>query len=76
MIGFKLGNRMISCPKYWENFIDAIPMTDTFREVPITIINRELKKYNARHHFDAATAAEYIEFKSEQDYTMFVLRWS
>lgn len=79
MIGFMLGRSMIDCPKYWENFIDAIPAVDrdSDKEVPIRVINRELRSYNARYRSAIGEYLhDYIEFSTEQDYTMFVLRWS
>jgi len=56
-------------PRYWLNFLSSIePFIEDWREES----NRLLKQYNAVYIEDP----ERLIFDSEQDYMLFVLRWS
>jgi len=46
------------------------------RDVSVSIIQRELKPYGGRYHLAGSESQEYIEFDTEQQFTLFVLRWS
>lgn len=48
----------------WNNFTDALPYHQS--------VSQALKDWNARNVFNS----EYIEFETEKDLTMFLLRWS
>lgn len=75
VIKFELGPRMIDCPIYWANFISYINTKPGY-DVPLTIIQKELLKFNARYRFSGSYLCDYIEFKSKKDLTFFILRWS
>lgn len=56
-------------PKYWLNFLSNLsPFIEDWREES----NRSLKQYNAVYVEDP----ERLIFDSEQDYMLFVLKWS
>ncbi len=56
-------------PSYWLNFLSNLtPFIEDWREES----NRSLKQYNAVYVEDP----ERLIFDSEQDYMLFVLRWS
>ena len=56
-------------PSYWLNFLGNLtPFIEDWREES----NRSLKQYNAVYVEDP----ERLIFDSEQDYMLFVLRWS
>lgn len=79
MIGFELGESMYQCPKYWANFIYDLQdrEKDYSRDVSMKVIRRELKKYHARYNqADLGQPNDWISFKDEKHFTMFVLRWS
>lgn len=60
----------------WKNFINDLNTTCHSNGDLISYydtINLQLKKYNA---FNPGNQFPYIEFGSEEDATMFVLRWS
>ena len=75
MITIDLGFRLIDCPIYWQNFILALHTNGKYEhDVPMPIIQRELKRYNARY-VEIAHTIDYIEFQSDKDLTVFALRW-
>lgn len=79
MIGFQLGNSMYQCPRYWANFIYDLQdrEKDYSRDVNMSIIHQELKKYGAIYNeADLGEPNDWISFESEKDFTMFILRWS
>ena len=78
MTGFELGENMYQCPKYWANFIYDLQDREKnySRDVAIKTIQRELEKYGARYHFAGSMPNDWISFKDEKYFTMFVLRWS
>jgi len=75
---FSLHSTFAGCPIYWQNFI--IYLNNEFdmwgRDVSVSIIQRELKPYGGRYHLAGSESREYIEFDTEQQFTLFVLRWS
>ena len=75
VIKFDLGTRMIDCPNYWANFISYININPN-NDVPMRVIQRELKKFNARYRLSGSSSCDYIEFQSEKDLIFFILRWS
>jgi hypothetical protein len=75
---FNLAPSLAKCPIYWQNFItDLQDRTNHFdRDVATPIIQRELRPYGARYHFAGPSPWGYIEFDREEQFTLFVLRWS
>ena len=55
-------------PSYWLNFLSNFPFIENWREE----LNRSLKQYNAVYVEDPGK----LIFDSEQDYMIFLLRWS
>lgn len=62
-------------PTWWSGFYEDLrikyPRGEDRNE---TNINLELEPYNAL--WAQGTGTPYVEFDTEQDYVMFVLRWS
>ena len=76
MIKMNLGNDMVNCPPEWEHFIDSIAMRDEGGDVPVDVINAELKKFNARIlEHDVYRWRPVVEFGSEHDYLLFLLTY-
>jgi hypothetical protein len=75
---FELRNTFARCPVYWQNFITHLQNENDMwnRDVSIPIIQRELKPYNGRYRMAGSEPWDYIEFDTEQQFTLFVLRWS
>ena len=75
---FNLHSTFVGCPVYWQNFITHLQNEFDMwgREVSVTIIQRELKPYGGRYHLAGSEPWDYIEFDTEQQFTLFVLRWS
>ena len=71
----KLSQSMSTCPTVWQNFFYAEcedGLRDVYGDVRPSFINRRLKKYRAKlvnNDWD-------IEFDTEQDLTLFLLKWS
>ena len=64
-------------PKYWYKFIDET----NAHYLRDNELNDLLKKFNARFYYTGTKpnrgyGNRYLEFATEQDFTMFVLRWS
>lgn len=58
--------------KWWRNFIEQRgDGWDSYDD-----INAELSKYNARFIRYVDNTPDQVEFKSETDMTLFLLRWS
>lgn len=73
MIGFELSDRLIDCPLCWQNFITAA-QEFFWEDVAVRRINVMLKPYGGRYRMTGENG--FIEFESEQDYTLFALKWS
>ena len=77
MIGFKLGINMAHCPRYWANFVKNMQQIHNLhlQNVPDTILNKNLAKYNAKlvHLDNIATWA--VVFDEDKYYTWFKLEW-
>jgi len=75
---FELRNTFAQCPVSWQNFITHLQsefdMWD--RDVSVPIIQRELKLYGGRYHIAGSEPNDYIEFDTEEQFTLFALRWS
>ena len=66
-----LGEKYIKdSPKCFQNFLTSIP-----HEWSADSVNQALKTYNAEYILRKGEGVV-LEFDSEQDYTLFVLRWS
>lgn len=63
----------ISNTQWWRNFLKSIS-----GQITIPKINDLLIQYNCRYSIikDNDRSHYYIEFDTEEDYVMFVLRWS
>jgi len=57
---------------WWQNFWDRNPIHYS----ELSQLQKALKPYNCRYINDMWPGTPYIEFDKEQDYVMFVLRWS
>ena len=66
------------CPVYWQNFIEFLQSEFNMwnRDVSVPIIQRELKPYGGRYHMAGFEPNGYIEFNTEQQFTLFALMWS
>lgn len=75
---FELRSTLAQCPIYWQNFIiflqSEFDMID--RDVPVPILQRELKQYGGRYHLAGSEPWDYIEFDTDGQLAWFVLRWS
>ncbi len=61
-------------PQFWINFYKHIePKKMLTLSGVVQHINRELKTYNAKYVHGGSSR---LEFESEQDYMLFLLRWS
>lgn len=74
----ELGQTMSQCPVYWANFVSEIMNYITpYDDVPMSVINRELAKFNARYILAGPDDnSNYVEFDSDKDLSFFILRWS
>lgn len=78
MIRIMLGHSMPECPKWWENFIADLQqrLNCCGDDVPVPAINYALEKYGARCRYLPGLSTQVaIDFDSEQNYTLFTLRW-
>jgi len=82
-IRITLGPAMINCPIYWKNFINMCQEKynlPTHLDVPVRLIQQELKPYYARYIFEAdyinRMPREFIEFQYEKHLSFFILRFS
>ena len=75
---FDLHSTFAGCPVYWQNFIIHLQNENDMydREVSVPIIQRELKPYGGRYHMADSEPDDYIEFDTEQQFTLFALRWA
>lgn len=75
---FDLHSTFVGCPVYWQNFITHLQNENDMwdRDVSVPIIQRELKPYRGRYHMAGSEPNDYIEFDTEQQFTLFVLKWS
>lgn len=61
----------INQPRWWSNYVDSL------KDTTIEPVNEDLKRYNAVVWIDKENDyARYLEFESEEHYSMFILRWS
>lgn len=80
-IRIKLGATMIDCPIYWKNFIVMCQEKydiSIYCDVPVIIIQKELKLYCARYIVDYINhmPKQFIEFESEKHLSFFILKFS
>ena len=75
MIGFELSDRLINCPLYWQNFI-KVAQEFHWEDVAVRRINAMLKPHGGRYRFPGTTENPFIEFESDAQLTMFILKWS
>lgn len=62
-------------PQFWRNFYKHIePKKMLNLSALIQHINSELKTYNAKYIHGGPSSR--LEFESEQDYVLFLLRWT
>lgn len=76
-VRLKLANNMMDCPPCWENFIwHCQQLKPDARQWSLSDEEFEqvLAPYRARAHFGHDD--NYIEFDTEQDMLLFVLRWA
>jgi hypothetical protein len=77
MIRMELGATWYTCPKSWQNFIEAFNAEDFGYggDVPLECVQSNLIPYRAKYEEDK-TGSAYLVFEEEKYYTMFALRWS
>lgn len=78
-VKLQLANRMMDCPGCWENFVWYCQQLKTDINAQHWSLSDEefeqaLAPYRARAHF--GYNKNYVEFDSEQDKLLFVLKWS
>lgn len=71
----KLGYNMVDCPTSWQNFVKYI-QKDPYRDVPMLIIQRELKKFGARYIISHDRTPDHVKFESEKQLAWFTLKWA
>jgi hypothetical protein len=74
----RLGRIMHHCPGYWDNFITYLQKKNNaefWQGVSVSDIQQELKSWNGRYYFENDENG-IVEFNTEMDCTLFVLRWS
>lgn len=82
MIYLQLGRTFFDCPPAWRNFVqhhNEDYSVDEWRNRSVEILNKELRKYNAyRPDYPDSTrfGPAKVEFETEPDLTMFLLKWS
>ena len=66
------------CPIYWQNFITHLQNENDMwnREVSVPIIQGELRPFGGRYHMAGSELYDYIDFNTDEQFTLFVLRWS
>ena len=71
----KLPGILQDCPDFWKNFIEHCRQGfDSRKHVDcIDYLNSELRLYGAQAYFGADN---FIEFNTDQEYLLFLLRWS
>lgn len=78
MYTVELPEFLVQCPTYWINFITDLSMKgDNPGDIPMRVLNRELKKYNAKYSEEVSDDDESyrVVFKSEADFMWFKLKW-
>jgi hypothetical protein len=75
---FVLGSSLAQCPVYWQNFIIHLQKQtgNLYRDVRISILQKELKVYGRRYHMAGSERWGYIEFNTEKQFILFALRWA
>ena len=69
-------------PSHYANFFDHVKEKNSGGAITGDMVNAVLKEYNAAYcvqdvgNLFESRYEEYIEFANEEDYTMFLLRWS
>jgi hypothetical protein len=78
MYTVELPEFLVQCPTYWVNFITDLHMKDdNAGDIPMRVLNQELKKYNAKYNEEVSDDIEIYQvvFKSEADFMWFKLKW-
>ena len=74
-VSVELGYDMSSCPTWWNNFITAL-QNNKYHEISIAAVDKGLEPFNGWWSENKKTNREVINFASEQDYLLFVLKYS
>jgi len=80
----ELPHNMARCPIWWQNFMGQTFRGSTPAPIGVLEINDKLKPYNAHMHLNKNgrindqdfRILNDLTFESEEDYVMFILRWS
>jgi hypothetical protein len=77
MIGFPLPDRLDDCPVYWQNFVDSLPLQSVGRDGYFRMLEDQLRHNGARFRpGQDHEPGDFVIFDSEQQLTVFILRWS
>ena len=77
MIGFALPDRFDDCPVHWQNFVDSLPVQAVGREPYFHMLEDQLRCNGARfRQGQDHEPGDFVIFDSEQQLTVFILRWS
>jgi hypothetical protein len=72
---YGLSEQFGGCPPAWRNFINSFDDSDLRGgEATLAAINRELKNFNGRYRGNDSDPS--LQFITEEDVTVFILRWS
>lgn len=77
-VRLQLANAMMDCPQCWSNFVDYCQSLKDPDDRSWSLSDEEFEQallpYHARATFEHDD--NYVEFDTEQDMLVFVLRWS
>jgi hypothetical protein len=86
VVGFSTSKDMFGHPEevpvyksYWTNFLTHVKETTEWRSAHDAYeknLNRQLAKFNGTYKRTKNWNDHYVKFKSQSDFTFFVLRWS
>jgi len=77
MIGFALPDRFDDCPVYWQNFVDSLPVQAVDRERYFGMLADQLQRNGARfRQGQDHEPGDFVIFDTEQQLTVFILKWS
>jgi hypothetical protein len=64
-----------SVPNWWRNYITTFTKGDPEVFVSAADVQPDLKKQGARFEYEESTSNRYLIFKTEEAYSLFVLRY-
>jgi len=63
-------------PSWFQNFLEELSRKKNSSRLSVKTVSEELELYGAVYIAPAISVGVTLEFATEQDYVMFVLRWS